>query len=241
MIHRQPCLTPRALHRLTLSAVVLLLMFSPALPVRGQQEADLAAENARLRAQVAELETELQRLQAENRRLAELAGLVPEEEMVEVETANIVTATDPQTGLTTTTTRWVELPIIAGDRSAHHMMVRQGEDGQAMLKVATHFSRRIYQGLANVTFVIDGSEVVRPVIEYGAARRGSGGLRAGSLTDETLTIDLGQDLLARLAGARAVELQMRHVRAELGREQLAQFKALAVRHPDMTPSSGTNP
>lgn len=216
-------------------AIALLLAVAASLPAslaHAQSAVEPAAENARLRQRVAALETEVERLRAENRRLAELAGLVPEEDMVEVEAANIVTKTDPETGVTTTATRWVKLPIAAGDRSDHQMLVRMADGGQAQLIVATHFSRRIYQSLREVRFTIDGNEVACPVLDYGKSKRGGAGPRSGALYDEVLTIDMGRDLLDRIAGARNVGLQMRHVRAELAREQLAQFKALAARGED---------
>lgn len=195
------------------------------------QGAPPAQEIAALRQRVAELEAEVQRLQAENRKLAELAGMVPEAEMVEVEEAYITTRKDPDTGAATTTTRWVKLPIASGDRSDHQMMATMGEDGSARLVVGAHFTNRLYLGMKDVTLVVDDKEITRPVVDYSSRRRGSAGPRSGSLYGETVQIDLGADLLRQLAGARAAELRMRHVRATLDREQLAQFKALAARMP----------
>jgi hypothetical protein len=191
--------------------------------------ANPAAENAALRQRVAALETEVERLRAENRRLAELAGLVPEAEMVEVERAHIATRQDPDTGATTTATRWVDLPIAVGSRSNHHMMVTMDELEGPRLVVSAHFTGRIYQGLREVSLVVDGREVTRPVADYSSRRRGSAGSRGGSLYSETVTIDLGREVLDQLAQARTAELRMRHVRASLEPEQLAQFKAIAAR------------
>jgi hypothetical protein len=181
---------------------------------------------------------EIEKLKDENRRLMMLAGITPSEDRADDEAAAITTTTDPTTGASTVESRMIALPVERGDRSDHWMhLVMTDPDGPGptpvshlTLVVQTQFSANIYRDVHAATLDVDGQSVQCPVTDYTAERRGSAGSRRGrALANETLHIAVSRKLLRTLASARQADLQIRHVRLRLGRDQLAQFLAFQMR------------
>jgi len=181
---------------------------------------------------------EIEKLKDENRRLMMLAGITPPEDRAGDEAAAITTTTDPATGASTVESRTIALPIERGDRSDHWMhLVMTDPDGggptpvsHITLIVQTQFSANIYRGVPMATVEVDGQSVQCPVMSYDAKRRGSAGAHRGQgLANETVHITISRKLLASLAAATQADLQIRHVRLRLGRDQLAQFLAFQMR------------
>lgn len=203
-------------------------------PAATASVAALQRENAALRARVAELEAELERLRSDNRQLNVLAGLTPPEDAAEAEAVKVVTQKDPATGATTVGFKYERMEVVSGSRSQHWMRLAyvQGADGAAPRQVDLHILAMLTQGdyrqLGQARLIVGGESVAVAVKDYKRQVRG-GGVAGRETCDEELTVVVPLEVVARVAGARDVQLRLRQVQLKLSASQIAQFKALQER------------
>jgi len=183
----------------------------------------LRAENARLKARVAQLEAEIAKLSQRTEKLA------TEKEQLETRQATrqaksdsyFVTEAAAPNGGVTLTTRTLPMHATHGTRDPHVLSFEASTGNKNVkLKVVTAGTGGIYRSADAITFDADGTSIDAKVTDYDSERRTIGSARTRRRADnETIHATMSVEDAARLAAAKAVKIQIRHIRFELTDEQ----------------------
>lgn len=222
-------MSTRRLARLAVLLAVLGLL--PAIAAAAPDDAArLQAENAQLKAQVQQLAEKVQRLEAENKRLTILAGIAPQSEYDADLAPRIKTETNPETKAITVTAPGTNLTIDQGTTAVHVMDLNAvaGADGQ--IQIRTWFSGQLYVTVKSLDLTLDGQALSLPVTNYESRLRTIGAHQAKRRADdEFLTIAITREQMQRIGNADSVKARLGRVSFTLSREQLALFRAVALR------------
>ncbi|MCC6682169.1 MAG: hypothetical protein IT445_14805 [Phycisphaeraceae bacterium] len=212
-----------------------------------QKVADLEAENAELRRKLNLTEQQKQDLTVERTQLEKLAGVTSKGEAVETAAALIESSYDAQANRTQVYVkpRRIETSSPGPFEIEHHLSLAYQYPGEKMqqspppppeevrmmIDVFQH-PVKSYSALKQVTFDVDGRELVVPVANYQVLKtyRSAPSLRRGSdRQDERLTLSLDAATLRTLAAATQVTLKLPGNELIFEREHLAMVGAVQQR------------
>ncbi len=208
-----------------------------------QKVAALEAENAELRRKLNLTEQQKQDLTVERAQLEKLAGVTSKGDAVESAAALIESNYDAQADATQVyiKPRPIETTSPGPFSVEHHLslaylypgqqMQQPPDKVQVMIDVFKH-PVNSYRALKEVTFDVDGQQVVVPVADYQVLKvyRSAPSLRRSSdRQDERLTLSLDMATLRKLAAATQVTLKLPGNELIFEREHLAMLGAVQQR------------